>query len=85
MYWRPSGGVDDGQELAAAPGELLLASGRFGLLGMQERAADLGAQLAIESEAGCGCRVQLRVPGKLAFSASIPRMGWFQRAATSLT
>jgi signal transduction histidine kinase len=77
--------VDDGQGLVAVPGELLLASGRFGLLGMQERAADLGALLAIESEAGCGCRVQLRVPDKLAFSASIPRMGWLQRAKTSLT
>jgi signal transduction histidine kinase len=77
--------VDDGHGLVSVPGELLLASGHFGLLGMQERAADLGALLAIESEAGCGCRVQLRVPGKLAFSASIPRMGWFQRARTSLT
>lgn len=77
--------VDDGHGLVSVPGELLLASGHFGLLGMQERAADLGALLAIESEAGCGCRVQLRVPGKLAFSASIPRMGWFQRARASLT
>jgi signal transduction histidine kinase len=76
--------VDDGQGLVAVPGELLQASGRFGLLGMQERAADLGALLAIESEAGCGCRVQLRVPGRLAFRASTPRMGWFQRARTSL-
>jgi len=76
--------VDDGQGLVAVPGELLLASGRFGLLGMQERAADLGALLTIESEPACGCRVQLRVPGKLAFSASIPRMGWFRRARTSL-
>jgi signal transduction histidine kinase len=76
--------VDNGQGLVAVPGELLLASGRFGLLGMQERAADLGAPLAIESEAGCGCRVQLRVPGKLAFSAPIPRLGWFQLARTSL-
>jgi len=78
--------VDDGQGLVAVPGgELLLASGHFGLLGMQERAADLGALLTIESEAGRGCRVQLRVPGKLAFSASIPRMDWFQRARTMLT
>jgi signal transduction histidine kinase len=77
--------VDDGHGLVSVPGELLLASGHFGLLGMHERAADLGALLTIESEAGCGCRVQLRVPGKLAFSASIPRMGWFQRARTSLT
>jgi len=76
--------VDDGQGLAAVPGEWLLASGRFGLLGMQERAADLGAVLAIHSEPGCGCRVQLRVPGQLAFSASIPRTGWLQRARTSL-
>ena len=76
--------VDDGRGLVAVPGELLLASGHFGLLGMQERAADLGALLAIESKVGCGCRVQLRVPGNLAFSASSRRMSWFQRARASL-
>jgi signal transduction histidine kinase len=76
--------VDDGRGLVGVPGELLLASGHFGLLGMQERAADLGALLVIESEVGCGCRVQLRVPGNLAFSTSIRRMRWFHYARASL-
>jgi signal transduction histidine kinase len=76
--------VDNGQGLRAISRELLLASGRFGLLGMQERAAELGALLSVESAAGCGCRVELRVPAELAFSASTPRVGWFQRARTAV-
>jgi len=34
----------------------------WGLLGMQERAALLGGELVIESEPGCGTRLQVTLP-----------------------
>jgi len=47
------------------PGQL--PRGHFGVLGMRERAGQIGAMLAIESSAGRGTRVGLSLPG--AYSA----------------
>jgi len=41
----------------------------FGLLGMHERARALGGQLHIDSAAGLGTTVSLRLPGVIAASA----------------
>jgi signal transduction histidine kinase len=63
-------------DLRYQPGELVLAvrddgagfsteqvaSGRFGLVGMKERAERIGGTLEIESEPGSGTLVRLRVP-----------------------
>ena len=36
--------------------------GHFGLVGMKERAREIGAELEIASEPGCGVRVSVRLP-----------------------
>ncbi len=41
--------------------EMALANGRFGLVGMTERAALIGAEFSIESEPGQGSRIRLLV------------------------
>ena len=54
---------DDGKGFPAGQGidlPSLLAGQHFGLAGMFERAALIGAQLEIQSEAGQGCEVSLR-------------------------
>ncbi len=50
--------LDEGVGFDAAA----VASGRFGLIGMRERANLVGARLRIESTVGTGTRVSLRVP-----------------------
>jgi signal transduction histidine kinase len=42
--------------------------GHYGLMGMRERANQIGAMLAIESRTGEGTRVTVIVPGRRAFS-----------------
>jgi ligand-binding sensor domain-containing protein/signal transduction histidine kinase len=49
---------DDGTGFTPAPGGLV-ATGHFGLKGMEERAADIGAQLHIRSEPGQGTTISL--------------------------
>jgi len=44
-------------------------AGHWGLVGMRERAARIGATLAIDSTPGAGTRVTLRVPARLAYAA----------------
>jgi len=51
--------TDDGIGFDAA--RVGIGSGRFGLVGMRERAAQLGAQLEIASSPGKGTRISLRV------------------------
>ena len=51
----------------------LLGAGRdghWGLLGMRERAEEIGAQLEIWSEIGAGTEVELRIPGSIAYGTS---------------
>lgn len=47
--------------------------GHWGLPGMRERAAKIGAQLDIWSRAGAGTEIELRLPGDLAFAADLRR------------
>jgi PAS domain S-box-containing protein len=48
--------TDDGRGFA---GDIAPRPGHFGLTGMQERAGLIGAQLTVESQPGCGTRVEL--------------------------
>lgn len=51
---------DDGRGFSGAPAGG--AEGHFGIVGMRERAAAIGATLRVESEEGAGTRVQLSMP-----------------------
>jgi signal transduction histidine kinase len=51
---------DDGRGFAGTPADG--SSGHFGLTGMRERAAAIGATLAVESGASEGTRVRLMLP-----------------------
>ena len=51
---------DDG--VGFDPKRAVAGCGRFGLVGMRERAAQLGAELEITSEPGRGSRIGLRAP-----------------------
>jgi signal transduction histidine kinase len=42
--------------------------GHFGLNGMRERAAGLGARLSLESQRGAGTTVILTIPGDVAYA-----------------
>jgi signal transduction histidine kinase/ligand-binding sensor domain-containing protein len=58
-----------------------LSGGRarhWGIAGMRERAAQIGARLDLWSEAGAGTEVQLRVPSALAYGATARRVGVFR-------
>jgi len=54
---------DDGQGFNA-PERVsdLVASGHYGLMGMQERAELIGARLTIQSRPGAGARIEMRLP-----------------------
>jgi signal transduction histidine kinase len=52
--------------------------GHWGLLGMQERAEAIGADLKLFSRSGAGTEVELAVPAKIAYEA-VPRDGWSRR------
>jgi signal transduction histidine kinase len=52
--------TDDGRGFD--PSQRAISSRRLGLVSMQERAADLGGSLEIESELGAGTTVRARVP-----------------------
>jgi len=68
---------DDGVGIA----EPVLTSGRkeghFGLVGMRERAERIGGTLAIDSRAGQGTHVMLKLPAKLAYAHHT--VGWRSR------
>jgi signal transduction histidine kinase/ligand-binding sensor domain-containing protein len=44
-------------------------AGHYGLRGMRERAAQIGAQLDVWSESGAGTEIELRVPDEIAYKA----------------
>ena len=56
--------TDEGQHLGLAAGE---RPGHFGLLGMRERAAELGARFSVESDVAMGTRITVTVPGGVVF------------------
>lgn len=51
-------------------------AGHWGLPGMRERAQQIGAQLDLWSEIGKGTEVELRIPGSIAYEASLNRGGF---------
>ena len=71
---------DDGQGIDA---EVLRAGreGHFGLSGLRERAAKIGAQLKVRTAAGAGTEIDLLVPAVAAFRHPAPRgpMYWIAR------
>jgi signal transduction histidine kinase len=54
---------DDGSGLPAGNGSIV-APGHYGLTGMRERAAQIGAQLHLESQPGYGTTVRIVLPVK---------------------
>lgn len=58
---------DDGRGIVSKAIDSGVASSRFGLLGMRERAAQLGARLEVGASPLGGCRVKLFVPPGIAF------------------
>lgn len=71
---------DDGRGIP----EDVLTAGRaehYGLRGMRERAARIGAKFHVWSRPGAGTEVELRVPAATAFAdAATPRWSWLRRA-----
>jgi signal transduction histidine kinase len=65
--------MDDGRGIDPEILEAGHRRGHFGLLGMRERAAQLGAHLRIESNGGAGTRITVTVPGGVAF---VDRWKW---------
>jgi signal transduction histidine kinase len=51
--------------------------GHFGLPGMRERAEQIGARLRVYSSAAAGTRIELCVPGHVAFQGRAKRSWWF--------
>jgi signal transduction histidine kinase len=66
---------DDGHgiDVAALNGH---RAGHFGLPGMRERAAMIGGQFEVWSEAGMGTEVALSIPAALAYADAPPRPWW---------
>ena len=56
----------------------------WGLVGMRERAARIGAKLAIDSKPGAGTRVTLTVPGRLAYAGRRRSVWRFFRPAPAM-
>jgi two-component system sensor histidine kinase NreB len=72
--------VDDGRGFPV-DADLRTYSGRWGLLGMRERASQLGGSVAIRSAPGEGTKVVLRVP--IRASVALPNQGIVQVNAGS--
>jgi signal transduction histidine kinase len=62
-------------------------AGRWGIVGMRERAAKIRGQLHIWSKTGAGTEVELSVPAKVAYGARMPsqKMSWWRRVQVALT
>lgn len=71
---------DNGRGIGAARADD--GAEHWGLVGMRERAARIGARLAIDGKPGAGTRVTLTVPGRLAYAGRRrwPGWRWFRRA-----
>jgi signal transduction histidine kinase len=59
--------VDDGCGICPSIVHCQPSAGHFGLIGMRERAAQLGAQLLITTNGGAGTRIALTIAGRVAF------------------
>ena len=58
---------DDGKGIDAGVVEHGGRPGHWGLLGIRERAKQIGAQLEIWSELGVGTEIELSIPGSIAY------------------
>ena len=58
---------DDGCGLDDAVAQTGQRPGHWGLVGMRERAAGIGASLRIDSRPGAGTQIEVSVPGRLAY------------------
>jgi ligand-binding sensor domain-containing protein/signal transduction histidine kinase len=67
---------DDGKGIDPSVVERGGRSGHWGLPGMRERAAQIGAQLQVWSELGAGTEVELNIPGSVAYEGSATRTGF---------
>jgi signal transduction histidine kinase len=65
---------DDGQGIDPSVLSNGARSGHWGIIGMRERAARLGAELNFWSRPGAGTEIELTVPGKIAYKSSPPRL-----------
>jgi signal transduction histidine kinase len=61
---------DDGAGIDSAVLAAGERPGHFGLIGMRERAARIGAQLEVWSKPGAGTEIDLRVPARVAYGRS---------------
>jgi signal transduction histidine kinase len=71
--------ADDGCGIDSSILRCQQRSGHFGLIGMRERATQLGAQLLIETNGAAGTRITLTVAGRVAFLAEGPWAWWLRR------
>jgi ligand-binding sensor domain-containing protein/signal transduction histidine kinase len=67
---------DDGKGIDPTVVERGGRSGHWGLPGIRERAAQIGAQLQVWSELGAGTEVELSIPGSVAYEGSETRTGF---------
>jgi len=58
--------------------------GHYGLRGMPERAEVIGGKLAVWSEVGIGTEIELRLPAKIVYAATV-RRSWWSRVLTPET
>jgi len=63
--------ADDGCGIDSSILQWQQRAGHFGLIGMRERAIQLGADLLIEANGAVGTRVVLTVAARVAFSTQI--------------
>lgn len=59
--------ADDGCGICPSIVQCQQSAGHFGLIGMRERATQLGAQLLIATNGGVGTRIALTIAGRVAF------------------
>jgi signal transduction histidine kinase/ligand-binding sensor domain-containing protein len=71
--------ADDGRGFDPAAGEERVKTTHFGLLGMRERAKQLGAKFRVHSQRGTGTRIEVLVPARAAYQDTF-RWPWQRRA-----
>jgi signal transduction histidine kinase/ligand-binding sensor domain-containing protein len=72
--------ADDGCGITPTPLRADRPAGHYGILGMQERAQQLGATFSLGPNGTSGAKVSVHVPAAIAF-AGMARAGWFDLIA----
>lgn len=75
---------DNGMGIDMLALEAMPRRGHWGLMGMRERAEEIGARLDIWSRAGAGTEIELRVPADIAYARIKPRSRWPTLSVTSI-